>query len=361
MHCDVVKINSNISFGLNSLGTSRSKNEEDLQDGPTLKKIEHIREEITDLYYGGYIISNERFPYFYAKVIQSAKETLISVGTFRALIDFTMGSFDRAILLDIDRAVCDFNREHLHLFKEISLIKGLSVAEQRYQYLAALHGQWLSKDKLKTYPNIDKLINELEYQLDLWDFRPENLPVEAMPVEVRSIIQNMMSIGKKIDYGYGDKWLLAVGRSFYRVYFSCSWSKSYYWQDDDKWCRIVSAINQGHISVVQGNVAGEQTMPSIVSILSSSQENVSVIDISNIPDYLSENDTDKLIGNLKHLPLASQAFLLFTNYDKNLGETIEIPRAGETVLDRLGYFYLPNDQFEKIKRIAGGKIYPAQS
>src|SRR5580704_225741 len=77
-------------------------------------------ETIRSLETYNYISPNELHPQVYKLALQERTGTLISVGTFRTLIGFTLGQFDRLIMLDVANKILQFNREHLTFIKNIA-------------------------------------------------------------------------------------------------------------------------------------------------------------------------------------------------------------------------------------------------
>lgn len=90
------------------------------------------REVLENLETNNYVMPNEKNPNFYAHVLANRGGTLLSVGTFRALVTFTNGNFDRLVFVDVAKNILQFNREHLLSIEELS--KMGSLAEQRERY-----------------------------------------------------------------------------------------------------------------------------------------------------------------------------------------------------------------------------------
>lgn len=99
----------------------------------TNEETELNPEVLENLELNNYIAPNERNPNFYANFLKDKTGTLLSVGTFRALIMFTIGKFDRLVLVDVAKSILAFNREHLSYIVDIS--SSGSSAEQREKYL----------------------------------------------------------------------------------------------------------------------------------------------------------------------------------------------------------------------------------
>lgn len=296
-----------------------------------------ICSEKTNRYSGEYIKPNEFSPLFYQKIIALAKNTLISVGTFRSVINFTLGSFHKAVFLDIDEAICEFNRHHLDLIKEIASIEGLSPFEQRCQYLAALHVQWLPKDIVTTSIKIADLLEKLKVL-------PQNLA--GLPPRPRTIVEEMLHQGIKLNQTNPCNWLTDIAKSLADFKHDES-SSPYYWEDDEQWVRLVSAIKEERISIIQANVAGEEAMPSLAKYLSEHNEKVSVIDISNVPDYLLRSHVDTFISNVERLPLDSEFRLLFTAQGMEINKAQLV--AKKPYNEDWNYYYLFKNQLGILK------------
>jgi hypothetical protein len=89
-------------------------------------------EVLENLETNNYCAPNERNPTIYANVLKNRTGTLLSVGTFRALITFTLGQFERLIMLDVANNILTFNREHLNFIVKLSTTQTPAVQRQQY-------------------------------------------------------------------------------------------------------------------------------------------------------------------------------------------------------------------------------------
>lgn len=87
---------------------------------------------LANLESSNYIKPNERNPNFYVNFLANRTGTLLSVGTFRTVIAFTAGQFDRLIMVDVAKSILNFNRAHLSYIKDLSCHG--SFTEQREKY-----------------------------------------------------------------------------------------------------------------------------------------------------------------------------------------------------------------------------------
>lgn len=157
-----------------------------------------------------YIPPNELNPHLLKNTLAEKTGTLISVGTFRGLVNFALGDFDRLIMLDIAQGIVDFNREHL-------------------RYILSL---------TKTEPT---------------------------PLQQRS--------------EYYKKYVVYLLP--YKFYPS---TESYYFLDDKKWEKITTALTEGRISVVKGNLLQPSVNEALFEALSDGAS--LTLDVSNILDQI---------------------------------------------------------------------------
>lgn len=149
----------------------------------------------------------------YKEALAEKRGTLISVGTLRTLIAFTMGKFDRLIMLDLSETIIEFNREHLRAIEEIA--KEGSLEDQRFRY----------REKYAVY---------LE-------------PLES---------------NKPKDF-------------------------TYYWEDDEKWGKIVNALKDRRINVIRGNLTNIDGIWRLISVMDAINSGLTV-DVSNVCQYVDE-------------------------------------------------------------------------
>jgi hypothetical protein len=99
----------------------------------TDEETELAPEVLENLETNNYIAPNERNPNFYSNFVNDRIGTLLAVGTFRALILFTAGKFDRLIMVDVAKNILAFNRAHLVFILKLSS-QG-NFAGQREEYV----------------------------------------------------------------------------------------------------------------------------------------------------------------------------------------------------------------------------------
>jgi hypothetical protein len=291
----------------------------------------------------GFIYPNEPYPEFFMGAFEKAeKGTLISVGSgFRALIGAGFGKFDRIILLDVHPDVNEFNRAHIVLVKALGKLP-LSVQYQRYQYLAALHCNWLTDSQLSQLNELEAKCPRLSpYSMEFLTTFDSFVPSEKgcslsmFPELVQPALSLLKSIAVERDVwspvfftGHSK-----VEKSFLGGYYYSHLSKkdydrkrpAFYWEDDASWSKIQKIAQKGDLlRVIPGNIYGDYAFSSLGSELTQRGEKVSVLDVSNILDYLRgptdiREDTEeqrsyyqKFITNLKLLPHDQETLVLRT-------------------------------------------------
>jgi hypothetical protein len=81
---------------------------------------------------------------------------------------------------------------------------------------------------------------------------------------------------------------------------------------DEVFSRVQSKLREGKIVFINGSLSGSMTMPAVAEALRAAGEEVSVVDLSNLDEYLSEDERQILLDNLKNLPGGEKAHIFRT-------------------------------------------------
>lgn len=82
--------------------------------------------------------------------------------------------------------------------------------------------------------------------------------------------------------------------------------------DATRFARARTLARAGRIVPVNGDLAGTRTLRELGRALRARGEKLSVIDLSNAPEYVGDGGLDRLAQNLTALPLSDDAIVLFT-------------------------------------------------
>lgn len=297
-----------------------------------------FQHEKTEVNNEQFIKPNEKASFLFKKALSLVQETVIAVGAIRTLVAFTLGSSERAILLDISESICKFNRLHLQLIQEIGFTSKLSLLQQRNLYIDAMHNPSLSR--AESSPKISESFPLEERNHGL------KQSATSIPKNIQLLIAKMATLLDRTNV-----------RSFHEIAPFSEFEHGedpciYYWEDDQKWSKLVSAIRQKKISVVQGDLAGDLALRSIATGLSSFDEKVGAIDVSNALDWFTPEDVERFIANIKKLPLAFRPILLFTC---NKNKELDLEPLGKS-MDQWNYYCLSLDNPEIIHSISGRSL-----
>jgi hypothetical protein len=239
---------------------------------------------------GAFVLPNENEFWRLTPVLKDKTGTLVSVGTFRTLFDAQRGEFSRVIMLDVNAVVTAFNQVNIDMIRELKQT-GLTSAEQRAFYI------WM----LRNRKNEDRAP----------PLTPEKL--KAIGDEIPENLQK--SFRDKIRHGW-----LTDQAGLFRAFLTQGTDQfqNSYWGSDEAWTKIQRLIVENRISVVNGDIGGEQTVASIARALDKIGQEVSVVDLSNVPDFILMEKrkgvslTNLMISNLRRLPYSADAEITFT-------------------------------------------------
>jgi hypothetical protein len=294
---------------------------------PVFGKKLHIEED-EGIEGGTYIRPNERLAHYFQAPLEEAKGgTLISVGTFRTLINAGMGNFDRVVHLDYDKTTTEFNRLHLALIAALGK-QNPSSKWQRYQYLAALHCHWLTEDELHKLsvkegsangPLSDSFISTFDSFLE----QGKACDYKKFPPQIGEVVREFQT--RKLP---GFDHSVRITDGFLGGYYDIDMARpSFYWENDADWAKIQKLVHgEDRAIAIVGNLLGGKAMKSLGESLRSRGETVSIVDTSNALEamwhYRSSPESSEygqanseylhFIENMKSLPLQPGAKVLRT-------------------------------------------------
>ncbi len=278
-----------------------------------------------------YVVPNETYPEAFRQILSHVKGgVLISVGTFRGLIDACMGTFDRVILLDYNKKATVFNKLNLELLIKINELP-VSIRERRILYVCSLYGHWPTNEELALLATFDKNTNFDSDFLRTFrklyahlDGKPNNLT--KFPAEIADIINQIIKLNIQDEYGAdipllsytitpglpSKKYYQALLDPYYRFNYDLSspqateylkkydedsdtylWMMtynperhSYYFENDECWLKIINLILTHRIQICLASIYNNQVFTWLHDFLHNVGERVAVIDLSNALAYL---------------------------------------------------------------------------
>lgn len=301
-----------------------------------------------------YLAPNEFYGHLYAPVLVDKKGTLIAVGTFRALeraVDASLagGGFSRVVMMDYDLAAQEFNQLHLNLLMELKQTKA-----DRYQYLMTLFG---NEEQLDLLDRVRKgKISDKTYLNKLLDADTQGNCALCSPAS--------RQLRKFLNDRRGEELRNGLHLQATAILQHPKYMKHSIFGSDDYYRETLRVVAKTPILILAGNIAGSKTFADLSAYLKKQGEKVSVVDVSNAPEYFHNFNFPKLgklfkpfAENLKRLPLANKALLLFT-----LQPTPELGSAGfdkalqKKVSAKDGWIYVAANMTDILPRL-GNEIY----
>lgn len=242
----------------------------------------------------GFIVPNEDEYYLFHPSIAHKTGALISVGTFRAFQDASIGNFSHVILLDYASEVVRFNRQFVEL---------IQTSTNRIDFLTRLARHESAR---KIFENLEsEKISSVSYWHQMRDLlrahpqsHPPRLPSDALV--------NRMFVEQMDAFEFSTTLLL----DFYPR------QKPGFLTQDHAFEKLQKLVSENRISVIHGNLAGVITLQDIARFLRQSDVSVSILDISNAFPYIYEARQESyFFENLLHLPFSQDAQVLFTSHD----------------------------------------------
>lgn len=287
----------------------------------------------------GYLNPNEARADMWIPAMLGEKGAYIGAGTFRALNASTYSDYGKMILIDLDKRVVDFNRLQLALLKH---------CKTRAEYLSYMHGAVIPPEALK-----DEKVwrSYFEFTQDSgtkkWSAQSKFQPMpkdywKALPPEDAKLFEDyFFNRGTHSLIGqYPITGLDGVSRSIPGLwglteamedltYYperapKYNWWKTNTFVDSNKmYMTLRQKALDDKFLVMQGSVAGEQTMADIAAALKAHRMPLSAFDVSNIPDYLHSPEAVKtFIKNLKALSFTPGGQVLFTIEERTTPRTV---------------------------------------
>lgn len=227
-----------------------------------------------------FIHPNEENFQLFNPFLEGADGVLISVGTFRAFHDASIGLFEFVIFLDITKQVNEFNRQHIEMIEHCS---------DRYEYLEKLFALNGLRRHILDYENGH--IDSAQIKIIL-EHAIEQIAV-ANPGSIYLVDNYLQYMAKFI----GDK-------EKYRKTFLGS---------DAAFAQLQKIAKQRRYLIVGGSLSGVKVMPWLARELKNQGKKVSILNISNVFDVIRvSGDEDQFSRNLKALPYTETASILYT-------------------------------------------------
>ncbi len=233
---------------------------------------------------GAFVVPNEDHFYLFDSSLAGKTDVLISVGTFRTLENASRGNFSHVVMMDIDSGIVEFNRYQIDVLRR---------SPTRRDFLLNFMG--LEK-VFNNFPELEALFETAQLK-EMADFLNtnyfENLLVGDFQDKKARFIY-ILKLLKLSDVSRGTKggFLLSEGR----------------------YQRLHRLASDNKIISVLGNLA-DASFGKIANVLREQQLRVSVLDVSNSPDYFLHNEGHAMDGyrlNLQQLPFTPDADVLFT-------------------------------------------------
>lgn len=283
-----------------------------------------------------YLVPNEMYPeQLYQKRLLDKKTggIILSVGTLRSFYTAGAQRAHELVIVDYDENIQNFNRLHLEILKS---------SADRFQYLAAFFGtdanpELIRKVKEGTASSRDYVASVLSQTMN------QHLPPEQE------------SFQKILDENRDGRDTPSLRRSFKKHFemqvARATGTNEFYWLNDDVYAHLHELAVRGKISVLEGSFSGTSAIQSLSKSLKRSQEEVSVVDLSNLLEWLSDraalSKSDQPLiyfeKNIASLPLAADAVFQFTLGTAKLGKTVsDLPSDG-----KFSYATLAKDEFMK--------------
>lgn len=270
---------------------------------------------------GIYIAPNELRPFLMRDIYESfkgqqcnkpttAKKALISVGSFRALFATLASEYPYSILLDVDPTTVQFNRANLRLISDLKKTS-LSKKQQRLLYLSVILNRpaWIIEE--------EDSIEWNEIRKKLADYGDNShdprLLIDSLPDAIQGSAKAILDLNISEDSPYGKSDFRRTMLGYFRALHSYSKNlQVLYWANDFAWKKLQLMIEEDRIVVLNGNIAGEQTLMELGKVLKEKSIFVSAFDFSNAFSIVLGNGLgDRLLKNLRSLPLTSDFKLIF--------------------------------------------------
>ncbi len=280
-----------------------------------------------------YIVPNEMYPerMYDSKISGYSGGAVISVGTLRSFYLAGAQRADELIMLDYDQHIQEFNRLHVKLLER---------ASNRFEYVAEFFSTDLNFELVQQVRN-----GSISFQrfLTLTLEQPYRTPSQADALEFQEMLDQEVQnpIRSTLRSGFKRHFQIQAGRK--------TGTSAFYWLNDQVYDHLRNLALTQRISVLNGSWSGVSTVQSLAESLRKSKQRVSVVDLSNLMEWISDRALDSknvqpLINfekNLKSLPLTADTRIQFTLLTERLENFYPRPSSG----GKFTYATLPADRF----------------
>lgn len=265
-----------------------------------------VREE-AGMASGGYIPPNEHDHGVYRPLMQGKSGALISVGTFRVLERAAMGDFSFVVMLDYDSVTTQFNEENLKLIAE---------SADRLEYLQKLFSR-KAPAELLARARSGQISAAVFFQQLIQN--GERVQAEAGSSVAR--IQHILSAGAGLRDPGAERDITLLERldgEVRKAVGHASRAQNSLFGSDEIFTKVRKRVLRNEVIAIGGDLAGTKSMSDLAAALKTNKTHVSVVDLSNSIDHIQmaspyrSTPIKRLVANLRRLPLAQDALILFT-------------------------------------------------
>jgi hypothetical protein len=286
---------------------------------------------------GQFIGPNEHRFHLYGPILKDRKGALISVGSLRTWFAFGQGDFDSVIRIDYDAAISGFNEANDRLILD---------SKDRFEYLARLitrqppasDVEKARSGKLSLAALVDRLGSRAS-----WDRAKP--PSETDSVADRELAKAYGEPVSHLSHELASPRVRMV-KELGEILKSAKATEASLFGSDAVFERTKRAIAEARTATLTASVSNEVTLPAVGEALSATTQTVSVVDLSNLMEHFPGDrleNTKQLAKNLRKLPLAPDAVVLFTVDARRQPLKSALNPNGN--VDGLVYFSMPAEEF----------------
>lgn len=233
---------------------------------------------------GAFILPNEDHFYLFDSSLSGKTDVLISVGTFRTLENASRGNFSNVVMMDIDPGIVEFNRYQIDVLRR---------SPTRRDFISNFTGLETLFD---AFPALDVLFAKGEFK-QMADFLNANHFEDLLTgdfADKKARFLYLLKILKLSDVSRG--------------------SKGSFLLSEDRYQKLYRLAVENKIVSVRADLT-DASFAKIANVLREQNLRVSVLDVSNSPDYFLHSTGHLMDGyrlNLQLLPFTPDADVLFT-------------------------------------------------
>jgi len=229
------------------------------------------------------MLPNEDDFYVFDQSLRGKTDVLIAVGSFRALENASRGLFSHVVMMDLDPKLIQFNLAQIELLK---------YSPTRRDFILNFIG---NKNLFTQFPQLQIYFENSEF-IKIAQFIETRLSdIMSGHPETHSIkFSYLQKIFELCDISRGDKAGFLIS--------------------DERYQRLHQLAKKNRMASVNADLTKE-SFRKIASLLTENGFLVSVLDVSNAPDYFLYsvgNEIDSYRTNLAQIPFSENARLLFT-------------------------------------------------